>query len=86
MKQNSRLTRAAVHLDAVAIGDDEWAHYDDGTQRWHVVDSSDLESLCDYLDSADHAISSDAYSSWCAATISEQMPRGWQPTYLGGAL
>ena len=78
----TRLDRAASHLGATCIGDGRWAHYDDGPERWYVVDERDLIALCDYLDDADEDPSlrpNVAYSHWCAATHADRMPRGWEP-------
>jgi hypothetical protein len=70
MSTTTRLDRAIEHLSAEALASGEYAHYDDGTRKWHIVDADDLESLCDYLDSEDADIRADAYSHWCAGTAS----------------
>jgi hypothetical protein len=47
---------------------------------WYIVTAADLESyVTDYLGSDDEAITADAYSHWCAGTVAEEMPRGWDP-------
>ena len=75
----ARLERAAAHVGATDIGDDQWAYYADETSCYYVVSASDLEDLCDYLDDADPSISRDAYSHWCAGTTAAEQPEGWEP-------
>ncbi len=75
----ARLARAAAHIDAVDLGDGDWAHYADETSRWYVVTAEELAELCDYLDDDDPQISGDAYSHWCAGCSGEEMPEGWEP-------
>ena len=81
--RQTQLDRAASHLGARCIGDGRWAHYDDGPERWYVVDEDDLIALCDYMDDADEDPSASrpnvAYSHWCAAIRADRMPRGWEP-------
>lgn len=76
---SARLNRAIDRVSATDLGDDQWAYWADETSRYYVVDSDDLESLCDYLDSDDEKIASDAYSHWCAGTMAEEKPKGWEP-------
>lgn len=78
-EQNTRLDRAAAHVEAVELGDGQWAHYATETSSWWVVDAAELEELCDYLDDDDERISRDAYSHWCAGTSAREMPRDWSP-------
>ena len=73
------LDRAVTELDAVELSDGRYAYYD-GMGRWYIVTAADLESyVTDYLGSDDEAITADAYSHWCAGTVAEEMPRGWDP-------
>lgn len=74
-----RLARAAKHIDATDLGGGRWAHYADETSRWYVIDASELEELCDYLDDEDPQISGSAYSHWCNAVDCNEMPEGWEP-------
>src|SRR5690606_26432910 len=74
-----RITRAAQHINAVDLGDGDFAYYADETSSYWVVDEDDLADLCDYLDDADEDIRRDAYSHWCAGTVSREMPQGWKP-------
>jgi hypothetical protein len=76
---NSRLQRAASHIDATELASGKWAHYADETSSWHVVTGEELEELCDYLDDEDEQIRGDAYSHWCAGTGATEMPRWWSP-------
>src|SRR4029077_20567952 len=74
------LDRATTELGAVELSDGQYAHYDEGMGRWYIVTAADLESyVTDYLGSDDEAITADAYSHWCAGTVAEEMPRGWDP-------
>jgi hypothetical protein len=76
----AKTERAAKHIDATDLGDGTWAYYADETSRWYVCPAAELAELCDYLDSDDEQISSDAYSHWCAGhTDVEEMPVGWTP-------
>ena len=75
------IKEAVKALGAELQEDGRYAHFDDGTRRWYLVRAIDLESFAsDYLGSDDEAIRSDAYSHWCAATMAEEMPAGWEPT------
>ena len=71
--------RAAKHIRAVELSSGDWAHYDDNTRRWYLVDVDDLENLTDYLES-DEQTANEAYSLWCANTESEEMPADWDPS------
>ena len=75
----ARLERAAALLAATDLGGDQWAYYAHEMGRYYVVDASDLESLCDYLDDEDPSISRDAYSHWCRCTPATFQPEGWEP-------
>ncbi len=69
----TRLDRATAYLPAVcALESGDYAYRDDGMRRWYVVSESDLESLCDYIDSDDAKIRRDAYSHWCAGTVARK--------------
>jgi len=76
---DTAVTRAARHIDAVHIGSGDWAHWDDDTRRYWVVDEDDLASLTEYLDHEDADIRRDAYSHWCASVTPREMPKGWCP-------
>jgi hypothetical protein len=77
---SSALDRATTELGAVELSDGQYAYYDEGMDRWYIVTAADLESyVTDYLGSDDEAITADAYSHWCAGTVAEEMPRGWDP-------
>jgi hypothetical protein len=75
----TKLDRAIKALEASAMPDGRYAHYDDGMRRWYQVDAEDLEDYADLLDDPDESVSGDAYSHWCAATLAEEMPEGWEP-------
>jgi hypothetical protein len=77
--KQAALARAAKELDAVEVSLGAWAHYDDGMRRWYRVTAEELAELCDYLDDENAQVSSDAYSHWCAGTMAEEMPEGWEP-------
>jgi hypothetical protein len=81
----ARVERAAEYTDAVELSDGRWAYYAHETCSWWTNSARDLAALCDYLDSDDESISRDAYSHWCAGTVSEEMPRGWTPGEADGA-
>jgi hypothetical protein len=76
----ARLRRGVAKLKAVRLDDGRYAHYDDGMNRWYVVDANDVDGYCDYLDSDDPHVAQDAYSHWCAGTMAEEMPKGWEPS------
>jgi hypothetical protein len=42
-------------------------YWDDATRRYYVGPESDLDDLCDLMDSPHTDISRDAYSHWCAS-------------------
>lgn len=73
------IKRAAKHIDAVELDDGNWAHYATETSAWWVVSPEELAELCEYLDSDDEEISSDAYSHWCSGGPGKEMPEGWEP-------
>ena len=75
----ARLQRAAAHLGATDLGDNQWAYYADETSCYYVVSASDLEVLCNYLDHDEPWIRRDAYSHWCAGTTAAEQPDGWEP-------
>ena len=75
----ARLARAAARIDAVELGDGDWAHHADETSSWWVVTADELEELCDYLDSDEPMIAEDAYSHWCAGCGGEEQPSWWTP-------
>ena len=68
----TKIDRAAKHLDATKLASGDWAHYADETSTWYVVSEGDLADLCDYLDDEDEQVSGDAYSHWCAGTVSSE--------------
>jgi hypothetical protein len=73
--EDAQIARAVEYLDAVKLADGRYAYYADETRRHYVVDASDIASLGDDL----WLELNDAYSMWCAATESEEMPEGWTP-------
>lgn len=79
MANDTRIQKAAKHLNATELADGRWAHYADETSRWYVVTAAELEELVDYLDHEDEQIRGDAYSHWCAGTAAKEMPEGWEP-------
>jgi hypothetical protein len=56
------------------VHEGEYAYFDEGMGRYYVVEPEDLERYAGkYLGKPD------GYSLWCAATVSEEMPVGWEP-------
>lgn len=79
MANVAEINRAAKHIGATELDDGRWAHYANETGSWWTVEADDLAKLCDYLDSDDESIASDAYSHWCAAGHGEEMVDSWEP-------
>jgi hypothetical protein len=71
----NELQNAIDLLSAIALTDGEYAYFADETRRWYVVDSGEIADLSERLDREEQ----DAYSRWCAATESREMPEGWEP-------
>lgn len=63
------LQTATQYLAAVRIGRTEYAYYDDATQDWWVAESHELRDLGRRLQRREP----DAYSCWCADTLSRRM-------------
>lgn len=78
-RRMERLQRASDRINATDLGDGMWAYWADEVDRYCVVDADDLEELCDYLDADDEQVRDDAFSHWCAGTLADEMPRGWEP-------
>jgi len=80
----SNLNEGIEKLGAILLTDARhhglYAYYDDGMGRYFLVEKEDVESyITDYVYNDNEQISSDAYSHWCAGTLAEEMPRGWNP-------
>jgi hypothetical protein len=75
------LARAIEILNAVEVAPGRYAYRDDATRRYYVSSEADLCRLAGYLDGAadDGATTGDAYSRWCADTLSTEMPSWWSP-------
>lgn len=43
-------------------------YFDDSTRKHYLAPIEDLQDLMDLMDDEDEAVSSDAYSHWCAGT------------------
>jgi hypothetical protein len=69
------LQNAIDLLDATELPNGDYVYFADETRRWYVVDSGDMADLSERLDREEP----DAYSLWCAATDSREMPEGWTP-------
>lgn len=77
--------RGAEHINAIRLGDDEWAYYDHATQRWYPADDRELAELGALLDHEREDVRGDAYSHWCAGHYcvgpsGDAFPEGWEPS------
>ena len=67
--------------------DDRIAYYDEGMRRWYVVSPEAVESYGRKLgeravflaEGGDAFGRGDVYSLWCASSMAEEMPEGWEP-------
>jgi hypothetical protein len=80
----SELNRAVEVLGATllteGVHEGEYAYYDDGMHRYYVVEPEDLEVLGRKAGTAyNSAGDTYDYSLWCAETMAEEMPVGWEP-------
>ena len=76
----TNIQKAISELGAELQSDGRYAYFDKWMGRWYLVSAADLESFAsDYLTSDDERILSEAYSHWCAGTVPEEMPAGWEP-------
>lgn len=72
---NNPLARGIKALNAVKLASGDYAHYDNGMRKWYVVSEGDVAEYVDYADSDDEQVSGDAYSHWCAGTVSSEASR-----------
>jgi hypothetical protein len=67
--------QAIAKLGAVKVADG-YAYRDDGMRRYYVVSEGGLAVLDSMLANG----MPDAYSLWCALTIADEMPVGYEPS------
>lgn len=76
MSRAAKLGRiGAAHLRAVRLSARAWAYYAEETRRWYRVAHADVVEYGRLV----HLQTPDAYSRWCAETLAQTMPDGWQP-------
>jgi hypothetical protein len=61
-----RIERAANHIEATKVDDENYVYYADEVQDWYLVEAASLDGLGILLEADDDDVRRDAYSHWCS--------------------
>jgi hypothetical protein len=61
-----RIERAANHIKATKVDDENYVYYADEVLDWYLVEAASLDGLGLLLEADDDDVRRDAYSHWCS--------------------